>query len=282
MTTRILDGRATARTILASVEARAQNLTHNDIYPKLAFVMHGASEEARLYARRLDVLCGRLGLDFDVIELEESTSPKTLLHRIECLDQDPLVDGVLIQMPLPEQLHGAHISTVLRPGKDVDGITVENAGRLYLELPGHAPSTALAMLQLLDESGVDSRGKHAVVVGRSQIVGHPVAELLLRRDATVTVTHRQTEDLAKHTRDADILMVAAGSAGLIRGTMIKPGVVIVDAGINPTEDGVIGDVVYDECVGIAAAITPVPGGVGPVTTACLLRSLIAGAETRTE
>jgi methylenetetrahydrofolate dehydrogenase (NADP+)/methenyltetrahydrofolate cyclohydrolase len=151
---------------------------------------------------------------------------------------------------------------------------------LYLEMPGQVPSTALAMTHILHVSGIDPMGAHAVVVGRSKVVGHPVAELLLQSDATVTVVHRATRDLAAVTREADILMVGAGEPHLIKADMVKPGVVIVDAGINVTESGVVGDVDFDACREVARAITPVPGGVGPVTNAILLRNLVDSAEQR--
>jgi methylenetetrahydrofolate dehydrogenase (NADP+)/methenyltetrahydrofolate cyclohydrolase len=207
-------------------------------------------------------------------------SHRDLQCEIAALNQDHAVDGILVQMPLPEHLSIADLSPVIDPHKDVDGITVHNAGRLYLGLSGQAPSTALAMMQILDWSGNNPTGRHAVVVGRSNVVGHPVTELLLHRDATVTVTHRQTDDLGHYTRQADILMVAAGEPRLIEEHMIKPGVVIVDAGINVMPDGVVGDVDFEACAAKAAAITPVPGGVGPVTNAVLLRNLVHSAEHR--
>jgi methylenetetrahydrofolate dehydrogenase (NADP+)/methenyltetrahydrofolate cyclohydrolase len=211
--------------------------------------------------------------------------PATITHQdlrceIAALNADAAVDGILVQMPLPDHLNISDLSPVIDPHKDVDGITVRNAGRLYLGLPGQAPSTALAMMQILDWSGHNPTGKHAVVVGRSNVVGHPVTELLLHRDATVTVTHRQTDDLGQYTRQADILLVAAGEPHLIGEHMIKPGVVVVDAGINVTPDGVMGDVDFEACRERASAITPVPGGVGPVTNAVLLRNVVHSAEHR--
>lgn len=169
---------------------------------------------------------------------------------------------------------------MLSPDKDVDGITTINAGQLYLGMHHHVPSCAAAMMELLHMSGTDPRGKDAVVVGRSNVVGKPVAFLLLSAGATVTVTHRGTRDLAIHTRQADILMVAAGAAGLIRGDMVKRGAVVIDAGINVTPTGIVGDVDFESVRLQASAVTPVPGGVGPVTNVVLLRGVVESAERR--
>ncbi|GAC1321169.1 MAG: bifunctional methylenetetrahydrofolate dehydrogenase/methenyltetrahydrofolate cyclohydrolase FolD [Chloroflexota bacterium] len=280
MTARIIDGRAVATAVLDSISARAADLQAREIHPALAFVMVGQSEPARLYARRLHTLARPLGIECREVHLPLAATQKELESTVCILSRDAQVDGILVQMPLPSHLTHANLGELLDARKDVDGITIDNAGRLYLEMPGHFPSTALAMMEILDSCGVNVTGKHAVVVGRSKIVGHPVAELLLRRDATVTVTHRQTRDLASHTRRAEILMVGAGEPHLVRGDMLLPGVVVVDAGINPTANGLVGDVHFEQAKLVAAAISPVPGGVGPVTNAVLLRSVVASAEQR--
>lgn len=212
--------------------------------------------------------------------LPESATAHELEEEASALSADDRIDGILIQMPLPSHLATARLSTLIDPRKDVDGITINNSGRLYLGLPGQTPSTATAMVQILDSCKVDITGKGTVVVGRSKVVGHPVAELLLKRNATITVTHTRTKDLATITRQADILMVGAGRPGLITGDMVKGGAVIVDAGTNVSEDSLVGDVDFDSCKEIASAITPVPGGVGPVTNAVLLRHVVASAEQR--
>jgi methylenetetrahydrofolate dehydrogenase (NADP+)/methenyltetrahydrofolate cyclohydrolase len=200
--------------------------------------------------------------------------------EVAALNADDRVDGILVQMPLPHHLTSVDLSMIIDARKDVDGLTVHNAGKLYLGMSGQIPSTALAMTHILHVSGINPTGSHAVVVGRSNVVGHPVAELLLQCDATVTVAHRNTRDLGGITREADILMVGAGEPHLITAGMVKPGVVIVDAGINPTPSGVVGDVDFEACREIASAITPVPGGVGPVTNAIVLSNLVDSAEQR--
>jgi methylenetetrahydrofolate dehydrogenase (NADP+)/methenyltetrahydrofolate cyclohydrolase len=233
-----------------------------------------------MYLHRLERQGKRVGITVVRRDVPEDVSLEHLDRVVSALNDDDTVDGILVQMPLPDHLTSEDLSRIIAPRKDVDGITIHNTGCLYLGLPGQTPSTGLAMMQVLDWAGVDPIGMHAVVVGRSNVVGHPVTELLLQRDATVTVTHRQTRDLASLTRLAEILLVGAGAPGLITSDMIQPGVIIVDAGINVTQEGTVGDVDFVECAPIAGAITPVPGGVGPVTNAVLLRNLIDSAERR--
>jgi methylenetetrahydrofolate dehydrogenase (NADP+)/methenyltetrahydrofolate cyclohydrolase len=276
----ILDGKAIASHIVNSVAERAAQLAKRGATPHLAFVSIGESEPAEMYAARLRRLAGRAGMLFSRTEVRAEASPRDLESAVAALNVDPTVDGILVQMPLPDGLISADLSTVLDVRKDVDGITIANAGRLYLGLPGHVPSTALAMMEVLKAADVDPRGKNAVVVGRSTVVGHPVAELLLRLHATVTITHSRTADLASHVSAADIVMAAVGRPGLITGDIVKQGATIIDAGINVTEGGLVGDVEFASCVDKAAAITPVPGGVGPVTNAVLLRAVIESGERR--
>jgi methylenetetrahydrofolate dehydrogenase (NADP+)/methenyltetrahydrofolate cyclohydrolase len=280
VTAQVIDGREVARGVLQTVTARSEVLRGQGVHPHLAFVTLGISAPAQMYLHRLERLGTRHGIIVSHRELREDVSLEDLDDEVARLNADDAVDGVIVQMPLPDHLTSADLSTIIDPRKDVDGITVQNAGRLYLGLPGQAPSTGRAMMEVLDFAGIDPLGCHAVVIGRSHVVGHPVAEMLLQRDATVTVTHRQTQDLASFTRQADVLLVGAGEAGLVRGDMVRKGVVIVDAGINVTDAGIVGDVVFDECLPYASAITPVPGGVGPVTNAVLLRNVVDSAERR--
>lgn len=280
MTASVIDGKAIAASILEAVAGRSSELQARDIHPLLTFVMVGESVPARLYANRLDKLARPLGIEVRRMLLPESVLQVELERTVCELSADDSVDGILVQMPLPDHLTHARLSELIDPRKDVDGITIQNAGRLYLELPGQFPSTALAMMEVLEACNIDVPGKVAVIVGRSKVVGHPVAELLLRYDATVVVTHRQTRDLRSHTRQAEILMVAAGEPHLITGSMLRPGAVVIDAGINPTPGGIVGDVAFEEAREVVSAITPVPGGVGPVTNAVLLRGLVASAEQR--
>jgi methylenetetrahydrofolate dehydrogenase (NADP+)/methenyltetrahydrofolate cyclohydrolase len=240
----------------------------------------GESPPARVYAGRLARLGDKVGVTVGRTLLPADVALPELESTLETLSADDAVDGILVQMPLPNHLHGADLSRVLVHRKDVDGITVLNAGHLYLGVPGHYPPTAVAMMELLRESGVQAAGRRAVVVGRSNVVGHPVAELLLHADATVIVTHRQTKHLSELTCQAEILMVGAGEPGLIQGDMVSPGAVVIDAGINVTDNGVVGDVDEGTVSPRAAALTPVPGGVGPVTNAIVLRHVVDSAESR--
>jgi methylenetetrahydrofolate dehydrogenase (NADP+)/methenyltetrahydrofolate cyclohydrolase len=276
----VIDGRTIAAELMETVTARSNELRRRGVQPHLNFVTIGTSRPAQMYASRLERLGDLAGIRVTRNPLAEDVELAELDRLVSALNSDGNVDGILVQMPLPAHLTYADLAQIIDPRKDVDGITIHSGGLLYLGLPGHPPSTASAMMHVLHATGVDPIGQHAVVVGRSNVVGHPVAELLLEADATVTVTHRQTRDLADHTRSADILMLGAGEPHLIRRDMIKCGAVVIDAGINPTPRGVVGDVDFEECKDKASAITPVPGGVGPVTNAVLLRNLINSAERR--
>jgi methylenetetrahydrofolate dehydrogenase (NADP+)/methenyltetrahydrofolate cyclohydrolase len=280
VTARILYGKPIAAEIMTEVKIRSEALRSCGILPHLAFVMLGHSAEAEMYAARLERLAHRAGIRVTRIVLADTVTLEELDRAVTELNDDNGVDGILVQMPLPPHLTYEDLSAIISPRKDVDGITIENAGRLYLGLRSGVASTAVAMMDILQYAGVDPFRMHAVVIGRSQVVGHPVAELLLHQDATVTVVHRQTPDISVLTRLADVLFVGAGEPRLVTADMIRPGVVVIDAGINVTPDGIVGDVDFEGCLGVAAAITPVPGGVGPVTNAVLLRHLVDSAEQR--
>ena len=280
MTAQVLRGKEIAAHVLDQLSERARRLNDDGIRPCLTFVMIGTSPPAEVYAERLEKLGSRVGVQVARHQMRCNISAAELEQEVAALSAEPHTDGILVQMPLPDHLLPARLSAIMDPRKDVDGVTIHNAGQLYLGLPGRRPSTASAIMQILEWSGCPILGRHAVIVGRSNVVGHPVAELLLQQDATVTVTHRQTPDLGALTRQGDILVVAAGEVGLITPDMVKEGAVIVDAGINVTDHGVVGDVDYVGCSEVAGAITPVPGGVGPVTNACLLRSVVDSAEQR--
>jgi methylenetetrahydrofolate dehydrogenase (NADP+)/methenyltetrahydrofolate cyclohydrolase len=276
----VLSGRAVADSLLEAISERVSYVRGESTPPHLAFVTIGDSPPAQVYVHRLERLATRVGAEVSQHHLSGNVTLLELERAVGRLNADPAVDGILVQMPLPDHLIPADLSGLIDLRKDVDGVTVCNVGQLYLGLPGQRPPTALAMMEMLSAAGVSATGRHAVVVGRSNVVGHPVTELLLQVDATVTVTHRQTADLGSHIRQAEILMVGAGEPRLITRDMISPGVVVIDAGINVTASGVVGDVAFEECAEVAAAITPVPGGVGPVTNAILLRNLVDSAEQR--
>jgi methylenetetrahydrofolate dehydrogenase (NADP+) / methenyltetrahydrofolate cyclohydrolase len=278
VTARLLDGRILAEGILASVAERVTRLKERRRSPRLAFVLIGDSPPARVYAGRLEKLGSRVGIEVTRQPLPPDVQRDDLFGTVAHLNRDVSIDGILVQMPLPLELQGSDLSSALSYRKDVDGITVLNAGHLYLGVAGHYPPTAVAMVELLRLSGVEITGSTAVVVGRSNVVGHPVAELLLHADATVMVAHRQTGDLGKFTSQADILMVGAGEPHLITADMVKEGAVVIDAGINVLDGRVVGDVEAEGVAEKASALTPVPGGVGPVTNAILLRHVIDSAE----
>jgi methylenetetrahydrofolate dehydrogenase (NADP+) / methenyltetrahydrofolate cyclohydrolase len=283
LTATILDGRPLAATLRQGLRPRVQAFASRGMPgPSLRIVLIGEDEAGALYAERLRKSGSNLGISVVVDHYRDSLTPAELAGAIEDLNVEPAIDGVIVAMPLPEQLPSDIISASLDPTKDVDGITVSNAGCLYLGRPAHVPSTAAAILELLKANDVEIRGRDAVVVGRSPVVGKPAALLLLREHATVTVCHTRTKDLKSHTLRADILVAAAGRRHCIRGNMMKPGAVVIDAGINATEGGIVGDVDFDEAVEVAGAVTPVPGGVGPLTNVLLLRSVVENAERRLE
>jgi methylenetetrahydrofolate dehydrogenase (NADP+)/methenyltetrahydrofolate cyclohydrolase len=222
--------------------------------------------------------CAKVGIDARFAEIDGEATEASITTRIRELNEDPTVDGVIVQMPLPPTIRLRAVIDAIDPDKDIDGIHPLNAGLLRLGYDGFLPATAHAAVEILRRSGVEIEGKDAVVVGRSAVVGMPAAFLLVKEDATVTVCHSRTVDLPDKVRRADIVVVAAGRPGLITGSMLKPGAVVVDVGINLVDGKLVGDVDYDTASEVAAAITPVPGGVGPLTNALLLTHLIRAAE----
>ena len=221
----------------------------------------------------------RIGVPGEVVELPADTTTLELNRRLAAASDDPGVAGIVVQMPLPAAIPVRSLADALDPSKDIDGIHPFNAGLLAQGLDGHRPSCAEAAVEILVASGIEIAGRHAVVIGRSNVVGKPAELLLLRHDATVTVCHRQTRDLAAEVSRADIVVVAAGSVGLVTGRMVRPGAVVVDCGINVVDGGIVGDVDRATVDLVAGAVTPVPGGVGPVTNAVLLRHLVAAIRT---
>ena len=279
MTVRIIDGRAIAKSLRSELGERAVELESTlGRKPSLRFVVAGSEEATILYANRLVKTGQALGVDASIDEYPESLTDSELAQRIDSLNEDATIDGVIVGMPLPAGMSREVVSQRLDPRKDLDGITIVNAGRLYLTGSGHAPSTAAAIMEILAQCDISISGQRAVVLGRSPVVGKPVATLLLHAHATVTICHTRTTNLADITREADILVAAAGSPHCITGDMIKPGATVVDAGINAVEGGIVGDVDFDSAVEVAGAITPVPGGVGPLTNIMLLKALVKAAQ----
>ncbi|WP_029416369.1 bifunctional 5,10-methylenetetrahydrofolate dehydrogenase/5,10-methenyltetrahydrofolate cyclohydrolase [Brevundimonas bacteroides] len=276
----ILDGRAVAADLTARVAADVADLAAWGVTPGLAVVLVGEDPASQVYVRRKVAETRRVGMRSIEHRLPASTDQDTLLRLVDAVNRDPEVHGILVQLPLPAQIDAAAVLDAIDPRKDVDGFHPVNVGRLSIG-GGLIPCTPLGCMMLLDQIISDFRGLNAVVIGKSNIVGKPVALLLLDRECTVTVTHILTRGLPEIARRADILVVAAGSPGLVRGDWIKPGAVVIDVGINRITDAngksrLVGDVAADEA-GHAAWLTPVPGGVGPMTIACLLSNTASAA-----
>lgn len=246
------------------------------VSPKLAVLLVGADPASVLYARSKEKVCREIGMDFVLLELPADTSEEEVLEQIASWNQNPEVHGILIELPLPQGLNKTKIIAALRPDKDVDGVHPINRGYLLSGMDGLCPATPQSCLELLLRSGVEIPGKQVVIVGRGETVGKALIFLMLRHDATVTICHSKTPDLGAVTRQADILITAAGQAGLIKRDMVKPGAVVVDAGINDTPEGVCGDVDFAGVQAVAGMISPVPGGVGALTTVLLLRNVLKG------
>ena len=248
--------------------------------PALAVVIIGRDAPSMVYLRQILKGCEKAGIDGRLVEIGDDASEKAVVETIAVLNADPTVTGIIVQMPLPPSIRLRAIVDAIDPAKDIDGIHPLNAGLLRLGYDGFLPATAHAAVEILRRSGIEIEGRRATVVGRSAVVGMPAAFLLVRENATVTVCHSRTRDLRHHVKDAEILVVAAGHAGLITGDMLRRGVVVVDVGINVVDGTVVGDVDFESARSVASAITPVPGGVGPLTNALLLAHLVRAAQAQ--
>lgn len=279
MAAQVIDGKTIAKQIRDEVKQTVEHWRREQFVPGLAVVLVGDDPASATYVRNKEKACQEAGIYSEVHRLDASISEDELLRLVHTLNQRPDIHGILIQLPLPEHIRSERILDAVDPSKDVDGFHPVNAGKLLVGKPGIFPCTPLGVLELLKRQAVLIAGRHAVVVGRSNIVGKPAALLLLREHATVSVCHSRTSDLAAITRQADILVCAVGQPELIRGEMIKPGACVIDVGINRTPDGkLVGDVCFSEAVHVAGQITPVPGGVGPMTIAMLLKNTLACAQ----
>jgi methylenetetrahydrofolate dehydrogenase (NADP+)/methenyltetrahydrofolate cyclohydrolase len=274
--TRIIDGKAFAADLLVRLTGEVAALGWQ---PALAVVLVGDDPASQVYVRNKARTTLRVGMKSFESVLPAETPEKELLALIAGLNADPHVHGILVQLPLPGHLDSAAVIAAIDPDKDVDGLHVINAGRLAAGLPGLVPCTPLGCSLLLKDALGDMAGMNAVVVGRSNLVGKPIAQLLLRENCTVTIAHSKSRDLPGICRGADILVAAVGRAEMVRGDWIKPGATVIDVGINRVaEKKIIGDVAFDEALGVAGRITPVPGGVGPMTIACLLQNTLTAAK----
>ena len=275
MSARIIDGKAIAVTMRAKLAERVATLPFR---PGLAVVLVGDDPASAVYVRSKDRAAQATGIAVHTIRLPVDTSEEALLTWIARLNADPAVDAILVQLPLPAHIATQAVIEAIDPEKDVDGFHPINVGRLATGHPGLVPCTPQGVMNLLAEAGVALEGARALVLGRSTIVGRPMAALLLGANATVTVTHSRTRDLAAECRRADVLVAAIGKPELVRGDWIAPGAVVIDVGINRLADGrLVGDVAFAEAAEVAGAITPVPGGVGPMTIACLLENTVTAA-----
>lgn len=276
---RVIDGTAAAREIYVQLKERVAALGRRNIRPGLAAVQVGDNPASRIYLRNKVHACDDVGVRSEVHHLGAGCPRGTVLSLLEQLKRNELVHGILLQLPLPGHLDAGEILQSVAAEKDVDGLTRASLGALVSGQPGFEPCTPRGVIALLERDGVAMDGRHAVVVGRSTIVGKPLALMLMGRGATVTICHTRTLDLAAHTRRADILIAAAGRAGLITGDMVKPGAAVVDVGINRLPNGKLaGDVDFDSVRAVAGWITPVPGGVGPMTVAMLIANTVQAAE----
>jgi methylenetetrahydrofolate dehydrogenase (NADP+)/methenyltetrahydrofolate cyclohydrolase len=273
-----LSGKDLAAGIRSEVAAAAAELAAAGTPPRLAVVVATADESSAWYVRSIARAAEKTGIACSVIDLGETATPDRIRAELAALSGDPAVHGIILQTPLPADAVFEDLAASIDPAKDVDGVNPVSLGRLTAGLPAFASATAEAVLALLDHHAIPLAGAHTVVVGRSIVVGKPAAQLLLQRDATVTVCHRHTKELAEVTRSADVLVAAVGRPNLITAEFVAEDAVVIDVGTNPTPDGgLVGDVDADSVTGRAAGLTPVPGGVGPVTTALLLRHTVASA-----
>lgn len=289
MSAQLIDGKAVAQKIRQDAAERTKKLLVQGIQPCLAVILVGEDPASISYITAKERALAEAGMASQDIRLPQMTGETELLRIIDKLNQDPQVHGILVQLPLPKHINEDRIITAIDPSKDVDGFHPVSVGNMVLGRPGFLPCTPHGVLVLLRELHIPTSGSHAVVVGRSNIVGKPLANLLTRRDinATVTVCHTGTRDLADHCRRADILIAAAGRPGLITADMVKPGAVVIDVGVNRVEDAsakrgyrLVGDVDFEGIQKVASFITPVPGGVGPMTIAMLIQNVIQAAEHR--
>ncbi|MFM2105396.1 MAG: hypothetical protein RL338_428 [Chloroflexota bacterium] len=280
---RLLAGGPIAAEIKAEVKRDVASFRRRHGYaPSLAVVIIGRDAPSTVYLEQILKACRSVGIEGRLVEIPARDSNARIRRRLTELNEDPLVSGILVQQPLPKRIPLATVIETLDPAKDLDGIHPLNAGMTTLGYDGFLPATAQAAVELLKRSGIGLAGRHAVVVGRSNVVGKPAALLLLREDATVTVAHSRTRDLGALLRTADIVVAAAGRPGLVTGEMLKPGAVVVDVGINVVGGALVGDVDQASAALVAAAITPVPGGVGPVTNAILMAHVVRAARAQAE
>ncbi len=275
----LIDGKSLAATVRAAQRNAIDALAARGVRPGLAAILVGSDPASRVYVRTKARACEETGVRSEIHEFPDGVSEKALLERVAQLNADPRVHGILVQLPLPRQLDSNRVLEAVSPAKDVDGFHAMNLGALLQGRTGFVPGTPAGVMRMLEHAGVPLAGKNATIVGRSTIVGKPLALLLLQKDATVTICHSKTRDLAAVTRQADILIAAVGRAKLIHAGMVKPGACVIDVGTNRLADGKLaGDVDFESVSAVAASISPVPGGVGPMTVAMMIANTVRAAE----
>ena len=278
---KILDGKAVSLKVKESVKVRADELKKFGVEPTLAVVLVGEDKASQTYVRAKEKACNEYGIKSVAHRLSENTTQNELLALINVLNLDDSIHGILIQLPLPKHIDTNVVLAAIDPRKDVDGFHAVNVGKLVSGLDGFVPCTPLGVMEILKEYGIDVAGLNAVVIGRSNIVGKPMANLLLNASATVTVTHSKTKNLKEICKNADLIVAAIGKPFFLKADMVKDGAVVVDVGINRLDDGrLVGDVDFDEVAPKCSYITPVPGGVGPMTIAMLLNNTILAAQAK--
>ena len=279
MPAQLINGNALSQQIRAEVATRAAALTARGVKPGLAVILVGEDPASAVYVRNKVKACAEAGLHSVLEKYEASFSEAQLLARIQALNDDPAIHGILVQMPLPRHINPQRVIETISTAKDVDGYSVQSAGDLMANLPGFRPCTPYGCMKLIESTGVDLHGKHAVVIGRSNTVGKPMALLLLQANATVTVCHSATPDLGVFTRQADVVVAAVGRRNTVTADMVKPGAIVIEVGMNRNDEGrLCGDVDFAGVSPLAGWITPVPGGVGPMTITMLLVNTIESAE----
>ncbi len=279
MPAQLIDGVQLSKQLRADIAARAATLTQAGHQPGLAVIIVGDDPASHVYVRNKVKACGEVGFHSVLEKYEADFSEQALLDRIAALNEDPAIHGILVQMPLPKHIDSSKVIEAIATAKDVDGYSVLSAGELVANLPGFRPCTPYGCMKLIESTGYDLRGKHAVVIGRSNTVGKPMALLLLQANATVTICHSATPDLGYHTRQADVIVAAVGRRNTVTADMVKPGAIVIDVGMNRDDAGKLcGDVDFAGVSDVASHVTPVPGGVGPMTITMLLMNTVESAE----
>ena len=275
----IIDGKELSKKLKEQMKGRIAQMRQQGIVPKLVVVLVGNNSASEVYVRNKHKACGEVGIESEVIKMPEETTQQELLDVVKGLNEDQTVDGILVQLPLPKQIDEKVVLRSILPEKDVDGFHPVNVGLLSIGDDCYAPATPSGIIAMFQEYGIETAGKHCVIIGRSNIVGKPMAALMLQHDATVTICHSKTQNLGELTRQADIVIVATGRRHTLTANMVKEGAVVIDVGMNRNEQGKLcGDVDFDEVKEKASFITPVPGGVGPMTITELLENTILAAK----